>query len=76
MVLSTYSAMESYDLDDSRIVGQGPICTCSRCGWGLLDSFTLYLFSSLSPSLWETVQYRRKYCLRGPLNLKQPTNQI
>ena len=51
-------------------------CTCSRCGWGLLDIFTLiYPFSPLSPSLWETARYRLKYCLKGPFNKKQPTNQ-
>ena len=33
----------------------------------------LYLFSSLSPFLWETAHNRLKYCLKGPLNLKQPT---
>ena len=27
------------------------------------------------PSLWETARYRLKYCLKGPLNPKQPTNQ-
>ena len=42
---------------------------------GCLDMFTLiYPFSSLSPSLWETARYRLKYCLKGPLNQKQPTN--
>ena len=42
-----------------------------------LDIFTLlYLFSSLLPCLWETAQYRLKYCLKGPLNPKQSTNQI
>ena len=51
-------------------------CACSRCGWGCLDIFTLlYPFSPLSPSLWETARYRLKYCLKGPLNPKQPTNQ-
>ena len=45
-------------------------CTCNRCGWGLLD-----IFSLLSPSLWETSLYRLKYCLKGPLNPEQPTNQ-
>ena len=51
-------------------------CACSGCGWGCLDMFTLiYLFSPLSPSLWETAGYRLKDCLKGPLNLKQPTNQ-
>ena len=44
---------------------------------GCLDIFTLiYPFSPLSPSLWETVRYRLKYCLKGPLNQKQPTNQF
>ena len=33
----------------------------------------MYHFSFLSPSLWETVRYRLKYCLKGPLNPKQPT---
>ena len=41
-----------------------------------LDIFTLiYPFSPLSPSLLETAQYRLKYCLKGPLNPTQPTNQ-
>ena len=40
-----------------------------------LDIFTLtYPFSPLSPSLWETARYRLKYCLKGPLNPKQPIN--
>ena len=45
-------------------------------GGGGLDIFTLiYPFSPLSPSLWETARYRLKYCLKGPLNPKQPTDQ-
>ena len=58
------------------IVGQGPIAlVVDACG-GCLDIFTLiYPFSPLSPSLWETARYRLKYCLKGPLNPKQPTNQ-
>ena len=55
------------------IVGQGPIALAVGAGGGCLDIFTLYLFSSLSPCLWETAQYRLKYCLKGPLNPKQPT---
>ena len=52
-------------------------CTCSRCGWGLFGHFYSHLsFSPLSPCLWETARYRLKYCLKGPLNSKQPTNQI
>ena len=45
-------------------------------GGGCLDMFTLvYPFSPLSASLWETARYRLKYCLKGPLNPKQQTNQ-
>ena len=59
------------------IVGQGPIMLAVGGGGGCLDIFTLlYLFSSFSPSLWETARYRLKYCLKGTLNPKQPTNQI
>ena len=52
-------------------------CACSRCGWGLFGHFLslIYPFSPLSPSLWETARYRLKYCLKGPLNPKQPTDQ-
>ena len=51
-------------------------CASSMCGWGCLDIFILLCrFSPLSPSLWETARYRLKYCLKGPLNPKQPTNQ-
>ena len=59
------------------IVGQGPIVLAVGAGGGGgLDIFTLlFLFSSFSPSLWETARYRLKYCLKGPLNPKQPTNQ-
>ena len=56
-------------------VGQGPIALAVGAGGGCLDIFTLiYPFSHLSPSLWETARYRLKYCLKGPLNPKQPTN--
>ena len=56
------------------IVGQGPIALAVGAGGGCLDIFTLiYPFSPLSPSLWETARYRLKYCLKGPLNPKQPT---
>ena len=58
------------------IVGQGPIALAVGAGWGCLDIFTLlYLFSPVSPSLWETARYRLKYCLKGPLNQNHPTNQ-
>ena len=57
-------------------VGQGPTALAVGAGGGCSDVFTLiYPFPSLSPSLWETARYRLKYCLKGPLNPKQPTNQ-
>ena len=56
--------------------GQGPTALAVGAGGGCLDIFTLiYPFFPLSPSLWETARYRLKYCLKGPLNPKQPTNQ-
>ena len=46
-------------------VGQGPIALAVGAGRRCLDVFTpLYLFSPLSPSLWETVRHRLKYCLK------------
>ena len=57
------------------IIGQGPTALAIGAGGDCLDSFTLiYPFCPLSPSLWETVQYRLKYCLKGLLNPKQPNN--
>ena len=57
-------------------VGQGPTALAVGAGVGCLDIFTfIYPFSSLSPSVWETARYRLKYCLKGPLNSKQPANQ-
>ena len=75
------SSGASYNLADRA----GAYCACNRCGRGLfghfcsplscLDIFTLLCpFSPLSPYLWETARYRLKYCLKGPLNPKQPTN--
>ena len=58
------------------IVGQGPTVLAVGADGSCLDTFTLiYPFSLLSPSLWETARYRLKYCLKWPLNPKQPTNQ-
>ena len=57
-------------------VEQGPVALAVGAGWGCLAIFILiYPFSPLSPSLWETARYGLKYCLKGPLNPKQPTNQ-
>ena len=56
-------------------VGQGPTALAVGAGGGCLDIFSLICpFSPLSPSQWETARYRLKYCLKGPLNPKQPTN--
>ena len=61
------------NLDHSRARA---CCACSGYGWGFLDIFSLVCrFSFLSPSLWETARYRLKYCLKGSLSPKQPTNQ-
>ena len=49
-----------------KIVGQGPIALAVTCGRGCVDIFTLlYLFSSLSPSLCETAQYRLNTVSKG-----------
>ena len=60
-------------------VGQGPtvlaVGASGLGGGGGVGHFTLICsFSPLSPSLWETARYRLKYCLKWPLNPKQPTN--
>ena len=56
------------------IRGQGP--TSLAVSGDCLDIFTLnYLVLPLSPSLWETAQYRLKYSLKGQFKAKQPTNQ-
>ena len=58
-------------------IGQGPFVLAVVAGWGCLDIFTLvYPISPLSLLLWEMARYRLKYCLKGPLNPKQPTNQL
>ena len=58
-------------------VGQGPTTLAVGAEGGCLDIFTIACpLSPLSPCLWETARYRLKYCLKGPLNPKQPTNQI
>ena len=56
-------------------VGQGPIALAVGAV-GVVWTFLLSSIPSpLSPSLWETARYRLKYCLKGPLNPQQPTNQ-
>ena len=59
------------------IVGHGPIALAVGAHGGCVDIFTLlYLFSPLSPSVWETARYSLKYYLKRPLNPKQPNNKI
>ena len=58
------------------IVGQGPIVLAVGAVGGIVWTFLLSsMFSLLILPLWETARYRLKYCLKGPLNPKQPTNQ-
>ena len=46
--------------------GKGLLRFAVGAGGGCLDISTLlYLFSSLSPSLWEIALYRLKYCSKG-----------
>ena len=58
-------------------VGQGPTALAVGAGGGCLDIFALVSpCSPLSPSLWETVQYRLKYCHKVSIPFKttsQPT---
>ena len=50
-------------------------CACNGCGWGLFGHFFLSSIVSLFfLPLWETARYRLKYCLKGPLNPRQPTS--
>ena len=56
-------------------VGQGPTALAVGADGGCLEFLLSSILSPLSPCLWETARYRLKYCLKGPLNPKQPTNQ-
>ena len=60
-------------LGELPVPGSPTILITVRVVWTFLLSSVL---SSLSPSLWETVRYRLNYCLKGPLNPNQPTNQL
>ena len=69
------SASNAVASNNFMIVGQGPIALAvGAVGEGLFGHFYSPLFSPFSPSLWEAARYRLKYCLKGPLNTKQPTN--
>ena len=57
------------------LVEQGPTALVVGAGGSCLDIFFsfIYLFCLFSPSVWEAARNRLKYCLKGPLNPKQPT---
>ena len=57
------------------LVGQVPTALAVGAGGVVWTFFRSSITSFLSPSLWETARYRLKYCLKGPLSPKQPTNQ-
>ena len=57
-------------------VGQGPTALAVGAGVFFLTFFSrLSFLFSFSLSLWKTTRYRLKYCLKGPLSPKQPTNR-
>ena len=53
-----------------------PIALAVGAGRGCLDIvfFLLSIFFLFFLPVWVTVRYRLKYCLKGPLNPKQPIN--
>ena len=58
------------------MIAQRIIALAVGAGGDCMDLFSLvYHLPLLAPSLWETARYRLKYCLKGPLNQKKPTNQ-
>ena len=58
------------NLDNSRARAY---CACGRCGWGVVWTFfPLSIFSLFVLPCSETARYRLKYCLKEPLNPKQP----
>ena len=57
--------------------GQGSVALAVEAGGGMFGNFFLLSIVSLFfLTLWETARYRLKYCLKGPSNPKQLTNQI
>ena len=57
------------------IVGQGHIALAVGAVGLFGHLYSPLSFSPLSASLWEADRYRLKYCIKGPFNPKQPTNQ-
>ena len=56
------------------IVGQGPTALAVGAVGVVWIFFRSSIISLFFLPLWETARYRLKYCLKGPLNPKQPTN--
>ena len=61
-------------------VGQGPTALAVGAAGVFFFFFWTFLLSTILsllclPLLWETARYRLKYCLKRPLNPKQPTNE-
>ena len=56
------------------VVWHGPAALAVGAGGDGLDIFSS--ISIITSSLWETARYRLKYCLKGPLSPKQPTDQL
>ena len=57
-----------------EIVGEGPIALAVGAGGVVWTFFLSSVMSLFFLPLSETARYRLKYSLKGPLNLKQPTN--
>ena len=51
-------------LTNWKTVGKGPTVLAVGAGGGCLDIFLSYIFSLFFLPLWETAQYRLKYCLK------------
>ena len=45
--------------------GAKAYCACGGCGWVLFGRFCSRLSFLFFIPLWETAQYRLKYCLKG-----------
>ena len=58
------------------IVGQGPAALAVGTDGVVWTYLLTAILSLLFLPLWQTARYRLKYCLKGPLNPKQPTNQM
>ena len=58
------------------IVGQGLTALTVGSSGAVWTFFLSSIISVFFLPFWETARYRLKYCLKGPLSPKQPTNQI